>query len=193
MDTNIQVQIQIHVHNFRIIYQTFKNKIDSIDGNTINQTDIDEYDVIFRLNNIFENKNVLFISGFIGYDFDSIVIELVYDMNENNIYITSQYRLLDFVEESKLYKDTFQMVYDKTWNTEQSSDGYIIQEKKVRENYKKINEKAIPYYRFSKSKDGISIPRVIYNIFTIFSDETSSKPKPNIIIPNNLNIYRTTV
>ena len=61
--------------------------------------------------------------------------------------------------------------------------------KYINENYKKLNETSIPYYRFPKSKDGVSIPRVIYNIFNIFRDKTSIKP--NIIIPNNLNIYST--
>ena len=102
-----------HISSFRIINQNLKNKIDSVDGDNVKQINIDEYDILFRLNSIVESNNVLFITGFIGYDFDSIVIELAYDMNENNIYVISHYRLLQFTEESKLYKDTYQIIYDK--------------------------------------------------------------------------------
>jgi hypothetical protein len=176
-----------HISNFRIIYPNYKTKIDSVDGCSVNISDIDYYDIIFRTDKIIENNNILYITGTIGYDFDSTSIELIYDIIENKIYIASCYRLLIFNQEYELFQNSYQMSYDKVWYYEKVNDGYILQEKDITTQYYEIDEKSIPYYRFPRTKDGISISRVIYNIFKIFRDEKSIKP--TIIIPNNFNIY----
>ena len=177
-----------HISKFRIIYSNYKNKIDSNDGSLVNQSDIDDYDIIFNADEIIENNNILYINGTIGYNFDSTSIQLIYDILANKIYISSSYRLLIFDQEYELFKNTFQMVYDKIWHSEKINDEYVLQEKDITTKYFKIDEKSIPYYRFPRTKDGISISRVIYNIFTVFQDENSIKP--SIIIPNEFNIYR---
>ncbi len=176
-----------HISNFRIIYQNYKKQIDSVDGSSVNISDIDEYDIIFRADKIIENNNILYIIGSIGYDFDSTTIELIYDILDSKIYIASWYRLLIFQEEYELFKNTYKISYDKVWNYEKINDEYILEENDITSRYFEIDEKSFPYYRFPKTKDGISISRVIYNIFKIFRDEKSIKP--SIIIPNYFNIY----
>ena len=51
----------------------------------------------------------------------------------------------------------------------------------------KISDDSIPYFRFPRSKDGISIPRTIYQIFKELEDST--KIKPLIVIPSELYYY----
>ena len=149
-------------------------------------------DIIFIADNIIENNNIVYVEGSIGYEFDRITIKLIYDLQENKIYIASRYRLLGHELEYELFKDTFQMSYDKYWIYEKKkeNENYVLKEKIISENYKKIDETAIPYYRFPRTKDGITIPRVVYNIFKVFSDETAIKP--DIIIPNSHNVYSNT-
>ena len=183
-----------HISTFRIIYEQFKNKINSIEGLTIKDIEISDEDIIFFADNIIENNNIVYIEGSIGYEFDRINIKLIYDLQENKIYIASRYRLLGHELEYQLYKNTFQISYDKEWiyenENEKENENYLLKEKIITENYKKIDETAIPYYRFPRTKDGITIPRVVYNIFKVFSDETAIKP--DIIIPNSLNVYCNT-
>lgn len=178
-----------HIYTSRIINVNLKNKFDSIDSNSIKESDIDEYDIIFKADEIIENNNILCISGFIGYSFDETSVKFIYDINENKIYIASNYRLMNFKQEYDLFTNTYQISYDKEWKYEKINDDYLIQEKEINVKYKKIDDTSIPYYRFPRTKDGISIVRVIYNIFTIFQDENTIKPV--IIIPNSLNIYNS--
>jgi hypothetical protein len=179
-----------HVNTFIIINNSLTTKIDSINGFSINLSEMDDYDVIFRANKITNIDNILYLEGSIGYSFDPTYIELIYDLYENKIYITSNYRLLSFQKEYELYKDTYMISYDKYWTYKNEIDDEpsILQEKVIKEKYQIINEDSLPYYRFPRSKDGISIPRVIYNIFKVFSNVEAIKP--DIIIPINHNIYR---
>ena len=183
-----------HISTFRIIYEQFTNKINSIEGVSIKDNEICDEDIIFIADNIIENNNIVCVEGSIGYEFDRITIKLIYDLQENKIYIASSYRLLGHELENELFKDTFQMSYDKEWvfekEKENENENYVLKEKIISENYKKIDETAIPYYRFPRTKDGITIPRVVYNIFKVFSDETAIKP--DIIIPNSHNVYSNT-
>ena len=183
-----------HISTFRIIYEQFTNKINSVEGSKIKDTELCDEDIIFIADNIIENNNIVYIEGSIGYEFDRITIKLIYDLQENKIYIASRYRLLGSELEYELFKDTFQMSYDKYWiyekENEKENENYILKEKIITVNYKKIEETAIPYYRFPRTKDGIIIPRLIYNIFKVFSDETAIKP--DIIIPNSHNVYSNT-
>jgi hypothetical protein len=173
-----------HINTFIIINNSLDKQIDSTHGFSIPLSEIDDYDVIFIANKITNHNNILYVIGSVGYSFDPVYIELIYDLNKNIIHVTSDYRLLDFQKEYELYKNTYQISYDKylTYKTEN------IEEIPIKDKYSEISEKSIPYYRFPRSKDGISIPRVIYNIFKVFS--SSESEKPYIIIPINFNIYR---
>lgn len=179
-----------HISTFRIIYEQFTNKINSVQGVLIKDNELCDEDIIFIADNIIENNNIVYVEGSIGYEFDRITIKLIYDLQENKIYIASNYRLLGSELEYELFKDTFQMSYDKEWVYENENENYVLKEKIITENYKKIDETAIPYYRFPRTKDGITIPRVVYNIFKVFSDENAIKP--DIIIPNSFNVYSNT-
>lgn len=181
-----------HISTFRIIYEQFTNKINSVQGVLIKDNELCDEDIIFIADNIIENNNIVYVEGSIGYEFDRITIKLIYDLQENKIYIASNYRLLGSELEYELFKDTFQMSYDKYWiyENENENENYVLKEKIITENYKKIDETAIPYYRFPRTKDGITIPRVVYNIFKVFSDENAIKP--DIIIPNSFNVYSNT-
>lgn len=179
-----------HISTFRIIYEQFTNKINSVQGVLIKDNELCDEDIIFIADNIIENNNIVYVEGSIGYEFDRITIKLIYDLQENKIYIASNYRLLGSELEYELFKDTFQMSYDKYWIYENENENYVLKEKIITENYKKIDETAIPYYRFPRTKDGITIPRVVYNIFKVFSDENAIKP--DIIIPNSFNVYSNT-
>ncbi len=88
-------------------------------------------------------------------------------------------------DELELYKDTFEMCYDKYWRFE---DNKLIEYIET-DNYNHIGENSIPYYRFPRTKDGMNIPRIVHNIFKVFRDENAIKPK--IIIPISMNTYRT--
>jgi hypothetical protein len=147
--------------------------------------EIDDYDVIFIADEIIEDNNIVYLTGTIGYYFDPVYIELLYDLSNNKIYIMTEYRLLSSEREFELYKNTYQISYDKYWTfdkTKNTSNEEIITDK-----YQEINNISIPYYRFHRSKDGISIPRVLHNVFKVFS---SQEPSPDIIIPIIRNIYK---
>ncbi len=175
-----------HINTFVIINNSLDTKIDSVNGFLIPLSEIDEYDVIFRADKITNHNDVLHIQGTIGYSFDPIPIKLIYNLKKKEIYIASNYRLLSFQQEYELYKNTYQISYDKYYVYEKDN----IEEKMINEKYEEINSESLPYYRFPRSKDGISIPRVIYNIFKVFSNETVNKDKPEIMIPISFNIYR---
>lgn len=180
-----------YINTFVIINNSLISKVDHVNGFSIPFTEIDEYDVIFRAEKITNDDNILLIEGSIGYSFDPTYIELIYNLNENKIYVVTEYRLLDFSKEYELYKDTYQISYDKYWNYEKEKDNekYILQEKIINDKYQEIDKKSLPYFRFPRTKDGVSIPRLIYNIFKVFSNEYIII-KPAIMIPINLNIYR---
>jgi hypothetical protein len=172
-----------YVNTFVIINNSLDTKISSVNGFSIPLSEIDEYDVIFIAEKIENHNNILHVIGSVGYSFDPVNIELIYDLNKNIIHVTSDYRLLDFQKEYELYKNTYQISYDNylTYKNEN------IEENIINEEYEQIKPKSLPYYRFPRSKDGISIPRVIYNIFKVFS--SSESEKPIIIIPITFNIY----
>jgi len=174
-----------YVNTFIIINNSFTSKIDLTNGFSMAFEEIDDYDVIFIAEEIIEDNNIVYLTGTIGYYFDPVYIELLYDLSNNKIYIMTDYRLLSSEIDFELYKNTYQISYDKYWTfdkTKNTSNEEIITDK-----YQEINNISIPYYRFPRSKDGISIPRVLHNVFKVFSSE---EQKPDIIIPINRNIYR---
>jgi len=174
-----------YINTFIIINNSVTSKIDLTYGFSMAFHEIDDYDVIFIADEIIEDNNIVYLTGTIGYYFDPVYIELLYDLSNNKIYIMTDYRLLSAEREFELYKNTYQISYDKYWTfdkTKNTSNEEIITDK-----YQEINNISIPYYRFPRSKDGISIPRVLHNVFKVFS---SQEPPPDIIIPINRNIYR---
>jgi len=174
-----------YVNTFIIINNSLTSKIDLTNGFSMAFHEIDDYDVIFIADEIIEDNNIVYLTGTIGYYFDPVYIELLYDLSNNKIYIMTEYRLLSSEREFELYKNTYQISYDKYWTfdkTKNTSNEEIITDK-----YQEINNISIPYYRFHRSKDGISIPRVLHNVFKVFS---SQEPSPDIIIPIIRNIYK---
>ena len=178
--------------NTFIVMDDYKSEkqIDYTDGKIFDITKFNlnncMYDthIIFTVDNIEENNNILHIEGTVGYYYDpKFNIKFIYDLNENKIYIASNYRLLHSPDENQLYKDTFEMPLNKIWTYK---DNKIV-ENDVTEYELSVDDDGVPYYRFPRSKDGIGIPRVIFNVFKIFSDENAVKPK--IIIPSNYYIY----
>ena len=143
------------------------------------------YDIIFRADKIINISNVLFVDGSVGYSGDFSDVSYVYDMNVNKIYILSTYRMQTGNDELELYKDSFEMCYDKYWKFE---DDKLVEYVETN-NYNHISDNSIPYYRFPRTKDGINILRTVHNIFKVFRDENAIKPK--IIIPNRFNTYGT--
>jgi len=174
-----------YVNTFIIINNSLTSKIDLTNGFSMAFEEIDDYDVIFIADEIIEDDNIVHLTGTIGYYFDPVYIEFLYDLSNNKIYIMTEYRLLSSEREFELYKNTYQISYDKYWTfdkTKNTSNEEIITDK-----YQEINNISIPYYRFHRSKDGISIPRVLHNVFKVFS---SQEPSPDIIIPIIRNIYK---
>ena len=177
-----------HVSTFRVINDLAKNQIDSYEGITMDLNDLDEYDTVFLANHVVEKNNIVHIKGSIGYCFDPKYIELFYDLSNNIIYIASEYRMMIGSNEHIIYADSYQISYNKIWELITENDNFELKEKPIPEEYIEINDNSVPYYRFPRSKDGISITRVMFNIFKVFRDENAIKPK--IIIPIRYNIYR---
>jgi hypothetical protein len=144
------------------------------------------YDIIFTANIITEfisnNSHLLYVKGTIGYSADTQDANFIYDKKTNIIYVESYYRLMTGEIENEIYTEGFEVSYDKYWKFENNN----LNEYKMNVNYESI-ENSMPYYRFPRTKDGISVLRVIYNVFKIFSYEKVFKPK--IVIPNCFNLY----
>jgi hypothetical protein len=143
--------------------------------------------IIFIAREIKESNNILHIKASVGYYYDeNYTVELIYDINENKIYVASYYRLLHAPEENILFKNTYEISHDKIWKYD--NDKLIEINKNTYDLV--INDDSIPYYRFPRSKDGVGIPRIIYNAFKIFNDESvPTELKPKIIIPANYCVY----
>ncbi len=144
------------------------------------------YDTLFSAGTITEfirrDVQLLIVRGYIGYSADTSDVEFIYDKIANIIYVYGSYRTMTYGMENELYKDSFEISYDKYWKFE----NYNLNEYNTDKQYETIDN-TMPYYRFPRTKDGISIPRVIFNVFKIFNDDTANKPK--IIIPNIFNTY----
>jgi hypothetical protein len=142
--------------------------------------------IIFTANIITEfisnNSHLLYVKGTIGYSADTQDANFIYDKKTNIIYVESYYRLMTGEIENEIYTEGFEVSYDKYWKFENNN----LNEYKMNVNYESI-ENSMPYYRFPRTKDGISVLRVIYNVFKIFSYEKVFKPK--IVIPNCFNLY----
>jgi hypothetical protein len=178
------------INTFIIINETNKQ----IDFNKCNYLDdINMYDTIFTASIINEyintDSNLLCVYGTIGYSADTQDADFIYDKKNNKIYIISRYRMITDNNELELYKDYFEMSYDKYWKLD-TTVKTELKEIPIETKYEKIGDNSIPYYRYPRTKDGISIPRVIFSVFKIFSNENiPNELKPKIIIPNNTEGY----
>lgn len=147
--------------------------------------------IYFIASNIYEDEFILGVEGTVGYGFDPTTIKLIWDKIENKIYITSSYRLLHSETDYNLYSNKYKLTSGLLSNIEKQSDGTEKLVFKMVEGCEKLepNINGVPYYRFPRSKDGITIPRVIHNIFKIFQDESEDIIKPEIIIPSEFHYY----
>lgn len=154
-----------------------------------NPPEMDNETIIFTCSKFrIYNQKQIYVEGLIGYHWgDFVSANFIYDLEANTIYICSRYRLLGHQQELDLFAGTFEVSYDKYWEFHEGTDGGLV-EVPDNNNYEPMSETAIPYYRFPRSKDGISIPRVVYNIFKVFQDPTCIN-KPRIVIPNHFSIY----
>ena len=94
--------------------------------------------------------------------------------------------------ENKLYPNSYQIIYDKLKNFEKINDEYFMQEINITKKFQLVSEDSVPYFRFPRSKDGISIPRLIYNIFKVFKND-NVQVKPQILIPIIHNVYSVVI
>lgn len=142
--------------------------------------------IFFISNDIYEDKDILTVEGTIGYFGDPLKIKLIHVFEENKIYVLNIYRLLYSEIDYKLFNNRYNITNGLILDNIKQEDNTqkIIYNKTKGFELLKMNENSIPYYRFPRSKDGISIPRAIYNIFKIFESEI----KPEIIIPTELYI-----
>lgn len=148
--------------------------------------DLDD-DIKFILHDIIENEEdkYIYIFGEVGYIGDDKYIELMYKLDENRIYICSTYRLLHEPNECKKYENTYEMTLGKAYFYNKETDKIDKKDSKNMEMLK-MDKDGIPYYRFPRTKDGITIPNVIHNIFKIYE---TNEPKPKIMIPTEWYYY----
>ncbi len=173
------------INTFIIINETPDKKIDFI--NTSCDDIIKKFDNIFTADIINEyisrNTNILHLYGTIGYSEDTEDVEFIYDKISNKIYVNNNYRLLGCDFESNLFKNSYEICNEKYW-TLNKNVSTKIEEINLDEKYEHLETDGIPYYRYPRTKDGLSIPRIIYNVFKVFGDPTvPEENKPQIIIP----------
>ena len=144
---------------------------------------LDEH-IIFAVEKLEEYNNIIYINGTLGYYADpKDDVQFIYDMSENKIYVASNFRVLACQSEHDLFMSNVEISSNKVWKYK---DNKIV-EINTPEHKLEIEDDGIPYYLFPRTKDGITVPRIIYNIFKVFSDENAVKPK--IIIPANFHVY----
>lgn len=145
-------------------------------------------DIIFITNEICSNESddLIYLEGTVGYIYDPKEVKLLYDKKYNMIMVLSDYRFLHEPVDYKLFNDSFNF-------TSGIRPKFNIESKKITFNLdigtKTIekNVDSVPYYRFPRSKDGISIQRLIYNIFKIYHGENNTKPY--IVVPSEYYYY----
>jgi hypothetical protein len=149
-----------------------------------------EHNYFFIAEKIYSDEKVIIVEGTVGYSFDPKEIKLIYVLDENKIYIASHYRFLLSESDGKLFFDKYKMTNGLVILNKTNSDGKTESIVKITNNECELLESgsdSIPYFRFPRSKDGVSIPRAIYNIFKVFQDPNASHPE--IIIPSEFYNY----
>ena len=174
------------VNTFIIINESKTNQFDFI--KTSYSGELKKFDNIFTVGVIDEyisiHSHILHIFGTIGYSLDTEEAEFIYDKKNNKIYVCGDYRLLGDDSEYELFKDSFEISYDKYWKINKDDICDRLSEIKLDDKYEMLEMDGVPYYRYPRTKDGITIPRIIYNVFKVFSDPNVPKEnKPKIIVP----------
>ncbi len=178
----------IYYSNFEYNYKE-KNFIYDSENYQTNLGD-EEEDYFFITSKIYSDEKVIVVEGTIGYSYDPADIKLIYNLEENKIYIGSHYRFLHSESDGKLFFDKYKITNGLVILNKTSSDGKTEELVQITNNECELHEKtidSIPYFRFPRSKDGVSVPRVIYNIFKVFQDPNSTHPE--IIIPSEFYAY----
>ncbi len=181
------------INTFIIINENPENQIDYV--KTSHEGTIRQYDNIFTADIIDEYKsrlhNIIHLYGTIGYSADTQDVEFIFDKKANKIYVCGTYRMLSCEFEQDLYKDTFEICPDKYWGLEKEHYLTKVKEINVDKKYEEIDYDGIPYYRYPRTKDGLTIPRIIYSVFKIFSNPDIPKEnKPKIVVPYYYNFYK---
>ena len=149
-----------------------------------------EHNYFFIAEKIYSDEKVIIVEGTVGYSFDPTEIKLIYDLVENKIFVSSYYRFLYSESDGKLFFDKYKMTNGLVILNKTNSDGKTESIVKITNNECELLESeldSIPYFRFPRSKDGVSVPRAIYNIFKVFQDPNASHPE--IIIPSEFYFY----
>ncbi len=161
-----------------------------------NNCESEEYEYIedscyFIASNIYSDDKKIIVEGTVGYSYDPRDIKLIYDLELNQIYIGSYYRFVHDPIEGELFYDKYEITNGKVVidvKKDNTTDLVTILNDSC-----KLHEKehdGLPYYRYPRSKDGIVIPRVVYNVFKVFQDP--NVPHPKIIIPSEFYVYEDT-
>ena len=178
--------------NFGIFEYNYKDKNFCFDSENYKSCSDNEFDddYFFIANKIYSDEKVIIVEGTVGYSYDPTNIKLIYDLVENKIYVGSYYRFLNSVSDGKLFFDKYKMTNGLVILNKTNSDGKTESLVKISNDECKLLESeldSIPYFRFPRSKDGVTIPRTIYNIFKVFENHTVTQPE--IIIPSEFYVY----
>ena len=171
------------INTFIKINFSFDKEVDFINS-SYNDT-IRMYDMLFTADAINEyistRHHLLHVIGTVGYSADTDDVELIYDKKANKIYVYGKYKLVKSFSDASLYNDYIEISNNKYMKLERTDKSIKFIEVSV--NGKNLDEDIIPHYRFPRNKEYLSIPRVIFNVFKVFSDTNVPKEdKPKIVI-----------
>jgi|688.fasta_scaffold563850_1 hypothetical protein len=176
--------------NFCYDSENYKFRPDTEYTNKYDVCSVSEHNYFFIAKKIYSDEKVIIVEGTVGYSYDPTNIKLIYDLVENKIYVASYYRFLHSVSDCKLFFDKYKMTNGLVILNKTNSDGKTESLVKISNDECKLIESeldSIPYFRFPRSKDGVTIPRTIYNIFKVFENNTVTHPE--IIIPSEFYVY----
>ncbi len=193
-DVNTNIIIKEHKEklvffcNFIYNFETSELMTDSTEEFEEYQEECVEDSCYFIARRIYSDDKKIIVEGTIGYSYDPRDLKLIYNLEENIIYIASYYRLLHHPSDANLFFDKYEMTNGKVVIDVEEKEGELVT---ITNNECELLTKdydGIPYYRYPRSKDGIAIPRVVYNVFKVFQDSDAIHPK--IIIPSEWNTYQ---
>lgn len=182
--------------NFGILEYNYNEKSFYFDSENYKLSSETEYsnkydeDFYFISEKIYSDEKVIIVEGTVGYSYDPKEIKLIYNLEENKIYVSSHYRFLQNESDGKLFFDKYKMTNSLAVVNKTNSDGKTEELVQITNNECELLESSsdsIPYFRFPRSKDGVSVPRTIYNIFKVFQDP--NRTNPEIIIPSEFHFY----
>jgi hypothetical protein len=179
------INFSILEYNYKDKYYYFSNE----DYKLYSETKYDE-DFYFISEKIYSDEKVIIVEGTVGYSYDPKEIKLIYNLVENKIYVSSYYRFLENESDGKLFFDKYKMTNGLAVLNKTNSDGKTESLVQITNDECELLESSsdsIPYFRFPRSKDGVSVPRAVYNIFKVFQDP--NRTHPEIIIPSEFYTY----